>query len=129
MIRRSQYITDADKNVLPDQTPAQGDYLLINTHIPPTFDDSALTETAFEQIIHFNRTDGRMAWTSLLPSWFLMAERWQVLSVTADNLTYYETREVFAGPGAYAIKWFIADNLQAGFTAMAETLKSTAEAM
>ena len=36
---RSQQITDeTGKHVLDDQTPAAGKYILMQTHIPPTFD-------------------------------------------------------------------------------------------
>ncbi|KAI0759025.1 hypothetical protein C8Q74DRAFT_1301632 [Fomes fomentarius] len=130
---RSQVITDKDKKPLAganspeDQTPAKGKYLLMHVHIPPTMDDSARTTEAFEQIVFFDDAVHRLAWKSLLPQWFVRAERWQALSTTAEGRTRYESREVFAGVGAYLIKWVISKNLQKSFDAMGDALKARAE--
>lgn len=131
--RRSQVITDKDKKPLAgasdggDQTPAEGKYLLMYVHIPPTLDDSAPKTEAFEHIIFFDDAVHRLAWKNLLPQWFVRAERWQALSTTAEGRTRYESREVFAGVGAYLIKWFISKNLQKSFDAMGDALKARAE--
>ena len=45
----------------------------------------------------------------------------------AEGKTVYETREVFAGIGAYFIKWFLGTNLKKSFGAMAEGLKTYSE--
>ncbi|KAI0651198.1 hypothetical protein C8Q79DRAFT_18231 [Trametes meyenii] len=124
---RSQVITDKDKKPFDDQTAAEGKYLLMTVHIPATFDNSASPQTPFELITHVQPDIYRVAWKNLLPSWLIRAERWQALSTTEDGKTLYETREVFAGVGAYAIKLFIAKNLEKSFEAMAEALKKCAE--
>lgn len=127
--RRSQQITDqTGKTVLTDQTPAAGKYLLMKTHIPPTLDDSARLQDAFELIIAYDDDQHRMAWQSLLPQWIVKAERWQALSTTADGKTFYESREIFAGFGAYLIKWFISTPLTQSFEAMADAIQTRAEA-
>ena len=110
-----------------DQTPAAGKYLLMKTHIPPTMDDSIGMTEAFELITHFDEETHRLAWKNLLPQWLIRAERWQALSKTEDGKTKYESREVFAGIGAYLIKWFLSKNLQKSFDAMGEALKARAE--
>ena len=125
--RRSQVIVDKSKKPLEDQTPAKGKYLLMQTHIPPTMDDSVPTTEAFEQIIYFDDMTRRMAWKNLLPSWFLRAERWQALSTTEDGKTRYESREVFGSIGAYLIKWFLSTKLLDSFNAMGAALKSRSE--
>ncbi|TFK79525.1 hypothetical protein K466DRAFT_505394 [Polyporus arcularius HHB13444] len=122
-----QVIVDKSKKPLEDQTPAKGKYLLMQTHIPPTLDDSVSTTEAFEQITHFDDVTHRMAWQNLLPSWFLKAERWQVLSTTEDGKTRYESREVFGSIGAYLIKWFLSAKLLQSFNAMGEALKARSE--
>lgn len=118
---------DKSKKKLDDQTPAKGKYLLMQTHIPPTMDDSVGAVSAFEQITHIDDQTYRLAWINLLPSWLVRAERWQALSRTEDGKTLYETREVFAGVGAYLIKWFLFGNLEKSFQAMAESLKVRSE--
>ncbi|OSD00007.1 hypothetical protein PYCCODRAFT_1414884 [Trametes coccinea BRFM310] len=124
---RSQVITDKNKKPLEDQTPAEGKYLLMQVHIPPTMDDSISTTSAFEQITHIQPEQHRIAWKNLLPPWFVRAERWQALSTNEAGRTVYETREVFGGIGAYLIKWFIGAKLVKSFQAMAEGLKAYAE--
>ncbi|RPD63311.1 hypothetical protein L226DRAFT_459831 [Lentinus tigrinus ALCF2SS1-7] len=122
-----QVIVDKSKKPLEDQTPAKGKYLLMETHIPPTMDDSVSSTEAFEQITHFDDVTRRMAWKNLLPSWLIKAERWQVLSTTEDGKTRYESREVFGSIGAYLIKWFLSTNLMKSFNAMGDALKARSE--
>ncbi|KAI0369266.1 hypothetical protein BV20DRAFT_946385 [Pilatotrama ljubarskyi] len=122
-----QVITDKNEKPVEDQTPAEGKYLLMKVHIPPTMDDSVPTTSAFEIITHVEPDTRRVAWKNLLPQWFVRAERWQALSTTEEGKTLYESREIFAGVGAYAIKMFIGKNLEKSFEAMAEALKARAE--
>ncbi|KAI0659644.1 hypothetical protein C8Q70DRAFT_1154379 [Cubamyces menziesii] len=124
---RKQVITDENKKPLEDQTPGAGRYLLMTVHIPPTMDDSVSSTTAFEQITHVESDKHRIAWKNLLPQWLVKAERWQALSTNEEGKTVYETREVFAGIGAYFIKWFLGGNLKKSFDAMAEGLKTYSE--
>ena len=120
-----------DKNEVrvDDQMPAKGKYLLMQTHIPPTMDEGARLQSAFELITHFDDVTRRMCWVSLLPRWFIRAERWQVLSATADGKTLYESREVFGMFGAYIVWLFLGTNLMKSFNAMADALKERAEKM
>ncbi len=120
-------MTDKNKNPLPDQTPVEGAYLVMKVHIPPSLDDSIPTISAFEQITHVQPDLHRVAWKSLLPSWLVKAERWQAVSATEDGKTLYESREIFAGSGAYAIKLFISGDLEKSFVAQAEGLKAYVE--
>ncbi len=113
--------------MLDDQTPAEGKYVLMKTHIPPTLDDVAWTQDAFEMIIAYDDVNRRMAWQSLLPEWLVKAERWQALSTTADGKTFYESREIFAGAGAYLIKWLISTPLMQSFDAMADAVQTQSE--
>ncbi|KAI0632967.1 hypothetical protein C8Q77DRAFT_1120723 [Trametes polyzona] len=124
---RSQVVTDKDKKPLDDQTPVEGQYLVMKVHIPPSLDDKIPTIDVFEQISHVQPDLHRVAWVSTLPSWFVKAERWQALSTTEDGKTLYESREIFAGSGAYAIKLFISKDLEKSFVAQAEGLKSYVE--
>ena len=66
--------------------------------------------------------------TSPGTSTIVKAERWQALSTTVDGKTFYESREVFAGFGAYLIKWFISTPLMQSFEAMADAIQTRAEA-
>ena len=118
---------DEDKKPLEDQTPGVGEYILMETHIPATFNDKVLPTEAFEQIIHLDEAEHITAWKALFPEWFIKAERWQGLSVTADGKTLYECREVFAGSGAWLVQWFISLNLRKSFDAQAEAMKTRAE--
>ncbi|KAH9852934.1 hypothetical protein C2E23DRAFT_139421 [Lenzites betulinus] len=126
---RSQVVTDKDKNPLADQTPVENAFLVMKVHIPPSLDDSIPTISVFEQITHVQPDLGRVAWNSTLPSWFVKAERWQAVSATEDGKTLYESREIFAGSGAYAIKLFISGDLEKSFVAQAEGLKSYVESL
>lgn len=128
LYRRSQQITDSTgKTVLDDQTPAEGKYLLLKTHIPPTLENTVWTQDAYELIIAYDEVNHRMAWQSLLPQWLIRAERWQALSTTADGKTFYESREIFAGFGAYLVQWLISTPLTQSFDAMADAIQTLAE--
>lgn len=121
-------VVDENKKPLEDQTPAVNKYLDMQVHIPPTLDDLVSTTDAFERIIYFNATIHRAAWKALFPEWFLRAERWQAVSaIEGGNRSLYESREVFAGSGAYLLKWFIGDALQKSFDGMGEALKARVE--
>ena len=70
----------------------------------------------------------RGAWENrTLPAWFLRSGRWQWLTVLEDGKTRYETIEVFNGPAAWLVKWFVGGNLRLGFKAMADGLKERTE--
>ncbi|KAF8064013.1 hypothetical protein FPV67DRAFT_1420573 [Lyophyllum atratum] len=127
---RGQTIVDKSKNKLPDQTPAEGQYLLIApVHLPPTMGEPGWfqEQSAFEIITTVDHENHRVAWANIaLPKFLLSAERWQTLSVV-DGKTKYETREVFGGIIAYLVKFFMYEKLVQGFRAQAEGLKKQAE--
>ncbi|KAI0776747.1 hypothetical protein BD413DRAFT_602246 [Trametes elegans] len=116
-----------NKKPLANQTAVEGAYLVMQVHIPPSTNDAIPTIPVFELISAVQPNLHRVAWVSTLPEWFVHAERWQALSTTADNRTLYESREVFAGAGAWAIKAFIGDPLEDSFVAQAEGLKNYTE--
>ncbi|KAA1470125.1 hypothetical protein DENSPDRAFT_835847 [Dentipellis sp. KUC8613] len=125
---RSQTIVDASKRPLADQTVAEGQWLYMGTvHIPPTMDDTVSSSSTMELITHVDHDAYRVAWVyKSLPRWLLNAERWQTLS-EVNGKTRYETREVFGGPVAYILKFFMQQGLRDAFRAMAEALKARAE--
>jgi len=128
---RGQTIVDKSKKPLPDQTPAEGQYLFIGpVHIPPTMGEPGWfqKQTAFEQITTVDHKNYRAAWVNIdMPHFLLNAERWQMLTVESDGKTKYETTEVFGGLLAYLIKLFMRENLVLGFDAQAQGLKDWAE--
>ena len=122
---------DKNKNPLPDQTPAEGQYLLIApVHLPPTMGEPGWfqAQSAFERISAVDHEKYRVAWINIaLPKFLMSAERWQAVSVTEDGKTKYETTEVFGGIFAYLVKFFMYEKLVHGFTAQGEGLKKRAE--
>jgi hypothetical protein len=130
--RRGQTVVSESGVALADQTPTAGRKLFISpVHLPPTmgtprFMESHSTTVRMTTIDHDNY---RAAWVTAggLPSWLLQAERWQMLTVE-EGKTKYESVEVFRGIIAYVVKFFTGKNLVLGVRAMAEGLKSRAEA-
>lgn len=121
-------ITDASRNVDADQAPGEGKHLLMKVHIPPTMEAGKSQQAAFEIITVVDADGHRLAWRNIdYPRALLQAERWQVLTELADGKTRYESQETFAGPLAYALKWFISKNLMLSFNAMADALKGRSE--
>ena len=124
---RAMIIVDASKSPDADQTLAEGKYLMMKVHMPPTMDDTVRSQVPFEVIKTVDREKHRLSWINIdYPQWALRAERWQVLS-TVDGKTLYETREVFAGLLAYILKWFMAGSLRKSFDAFADGLKHRSE--
>ena len=126
---RKTNVDKDSKKRLDDQTPAKGKYLLMQSHLPPTMDDSAPVQPGFDLITHFDDVTHRMCWINLLYPWILRGERWQALSTTADGKTLYESREVFGGLGGYIIRLLFGTKLMMSFNAMADALKARAEQM
>ncbi|KAG5644274.1 hypothetical protein DXG03_008759 [Asterophora parasitica] len=127
---RGQTITDKSGNPLPDQTPAEGKYLLIApVHLPPTMGEPGWfqKQSAFEIITAVDHENYRVAWVNIaLPKFLLSAERWQILT-QVDGKTKYQTTEVFGGIIAYIVNFFMYKKLVLGFNAQAEGLKKQAE--
>jgi hypothetical protein len=100
-------------------------------HIPPTMDDPGFFGKSSTQVISttYDPENFRVAWkTNMpLPEWLFKAERWQELTEVGDGKTKYETFEVFYGPVAYLVNFFVGKGLKLGVVAMAEGLKKRAE--
>ncbi len=126
-ISRDMIIVSVTKEKEQDQTPAPGRHLRMACHIPPTMKEKRNVQRPFEMITCIDEGNHRAAWANKdYPSWLFRAERWQALSFV-DGKTVYETREVFAGPLAYFVKWFLARSLRRSFEEMAESLKRRSE--
>lgn len=94
--------------------------------------DASKSQTSQEIITHVDHEEFRVAWQYVsLPKWLLSAERWQCLSSSSPaggkEVTKYETREVFSGPLAYIVKWFMRKGLEEAFAAMGDALKVRSE--
>lgn len=97
-------------------------------HIPPTMERRRIVQRPYEMITCIDEGNHRAAWANKdYPSWLFRAERWQALSDVGGK-TLYETREVFAGPLAYFVKWLLGRWLRRSFEEMAESLKRVSEA-
>ncbi|KAF8219088.1 hypothetical protein L208DRAFT_1418859 [Tricholoma matsutake] len=128
---RGQTIVDKAGNALSDQTPAEGQYLLISpVHLPPTMGEPGWfqTQSTSTTISTLDQENYRVAWIGIsFPRFLLNTERWQSLSVDLDGKTKYETIEVFSGILAYIVKFLMREKLVMGFNAQAEGLKQRAE--
>ncbi|KAG9217888.1 hypothetical protein PLEOSDRAFT_1079220 [Pleurotus ostreatus PC15] len=129
---RDSVLVDESEEILPDQTLAEGKYMLIApVHLPPTMGKPGMfqKQSAFVKVVTVDPENCRLKWISIVGYPFLLrAERWQSLSVGDDGKTKYETIEVFSGVLAYVVKLFTQANLKLGFEAMAQELKRRAEA-
>ncbi|KAF5354590.1 hypothetical protein D9758_011215 [Tetrapyrgos nigripes] len=132
---RHQVLTDASRNPLPEssQEPSPGKYVYMNpVHLPPQMDKPSLPwqkNSTLVVITYLNHETRRVAWrTASFPRFLLDAERWQTVSVGDDGKTRYETYEVFRGPLAYVVNFFMGKHLHQAARAMAEGLKARAEA-
>lgn len=119
-----------------DAEPAVNKYLLMQTHIPPSFDSSRRKQSAFEIITAVDHENYMAAWKNIdYPNWLFRAERWQVLTALQgfgedgeeSPTTRYETREVFSGPLAHLVKWLMKAKLEEAFEAMARALMKRSE--
>ncbi|KAF4588828.1 hypothetical protein EYR40_010383 [Pleurotus pulmonarius] len=129
---RDSVLVDESEEILPDQTLAEGKYMLIApVHLPPTMGKPGIfqKQSAFVKVVTVDPENCCLKWISIIGYPFLLrAERWQSLSVGDDGKTKYETIEVFSGMLAYLVKLFTQANLKLGFEAMAQELKRRAEA-
>ena len=129
--RRQTMVSKTNKKPLEDQTPKEGEYLLMSpVHIPPTMDDASVwfPSSSLEVITTVDHENYRCSWRYIsLPHWLLCADRWQALSTVEGGGTKYESIEVFTGLAAYFLKIFLRSGLKKGFTAMGEGLKKRCE--
>ncbi|KAF8064045.1 hypothetical protein FPV67DRAFT_199419 [Lyophyllum atratum] len=119
---RGQTVVDKSGKALPDQTPAEGQYLLLApVHLPPTMGEPGWfqKQSALEVITTVDHEHHRLGWANCtLPKFLLRAERWQALSVV-DGKTKYETTEVFGGIIMYLVYFFMYQKLVLAFNAQA----------
>ncbi|KAJ3537485.1 hypothetical protein NMY22_g5573 [Coprinellus aureogranulatus] len=130
---RKQTVVDSAGQPHADPTPAEGKFIAISVHLPPTMDAPGLLGkgSAFCEITVLDHENYRAAWetapTLLTPRFLLRTERWQILTETPDGKTKYETFEVFNGPVAYLVKLFVGAGLKVAFAAFADSLKERVE--
>ncbi|KAL0061577.1 hypothetical protein AAF712_011604 [Marasmius tenuissimus] len=132
---RNQTIVDSKTGTpLAEQTPSVGVHVLMSpVHLPPTMRPSSelwpwQKNSTRIWINHLDKDNYRVAWRTNGPDFLLEAERWQMLTKTAEGKVKYESYEVFRGLLAYVIKFFVGHNILKGTRAMAEGLKGRAEA-
>ncbi|GJE92890.1 SRPBCC domain-containing protein [Phanerochaete sordida] len=126
---RSQVVVDAHEHALPSQTAELGSHLVLTAHLPPSLEPrlGVLKSTTRLRVTHLDARAHRAAWQNRMPPWLLRTHRWQWLEPLEDGKTRYETIEVFDGPLAWCVRWFVAGALRKGFRAMADGLKARAE--
>jgi len=128
---RSMTVTNRAMLPLPDQTPEEGKHIQIVANMALGLEEPRYFDrgNAFVVISTLDSENYRVAWkTDMLPSFLLISERWQILTVDeVTGQTKYETFEVFDGVLAYLVKFFVGAKLAAGFKAAADSLKKRAE--
>lgn len=100
-------------------------------HLPPTLGEPSIFQEQQGYIVSttVDHSSHRVAWetTGPLPKFLMHAEHWHMLTTTEDGKTKCETIEVFRGLLSYPIRFIVERNLNLGFQAIAEGLKSRAE--
>ncbi|KAF8508079.1 hypothetical protein JB92DRAFT_2733616 [Gautieria morchelliformis] len=131
---RSQAITDSNfRPLLAHPKPSEGAHIIMHVRIPPKgLDDNDKGLRSAKDVITFiDEKNRRVVWEAAgFPKWLFRAERWQeVTGVQVDGrtVTKYMTVEVFHGPAAWIIRWFMRKNLVISFEAMANGLKKYTE--
>ncbi|KAI0339099.1 hypothetical protein BDW22DRAFT_1432006 [Trametopsis cervina] len=135
-VREQTVVTPASRPHA-SQVPHEGSYLTLRVHLPPSFDAprgfSLLSPSTTHLVIAVLEPENyRAAWTNRMPQWLMTTERWQWLTVVegeegGERRTKYESIEVFNGPAAWFVRWFVAPYLRVAFKAMADGLKARAE--
>lgn len=126
-------MTNASKELLPDQTPGEGKYIKILANMAPGTEPEeprhADRGDAFCIISTYDPVNYRVGWKSrMMPGFLLSAYRWQALHVDeTTGMTRYENTEVFGGLLAYFIKYFVGPKLVKGFQGAGDSLKKRAE--
>jgi hypothetical protein len=134
MCHRKSIITDEKFNALgPEaQVIKEGAYATFSVQIPPlplpvsstTPDVWLNTQSSKEKITHVQPDIYRVAWKAMLfPDWFMSSERWTGISMAANGMAVYESREVFYGPGASLLKALYEKSLGESFEAQGKGLK------
>lgn len=132
---RKQVVTDSKYNPLASQVPQAGAYMQLTCHIPPTKDTKSAKRIVKpkEFIQDIDPGQHRMVWEfASLPRWLMHCQRVQTLTTILDEedraIILYTSEEVFGGPLAYLIKWFLTPSvIKHCFDIMGRELKSRAE--
>lgn len=127
---RSSLVVSSSNLTLPNQYPTEGNYLLMRVQIPPlplpvdenTPDNPLATQLAYEKITAVQKRKGRLAWKYATDT-LIQGERWQAISHVGEGMILYESREVFDGLGAPALRETLGPSLQKSFDAQGEGLK------
>ncbi|KAK7045484.1 hypothetical protein VNI00_007737 [Paramarasmius palmivorus] len=134
-VRKQILVDPKTRQPLPNQTLTVGNHVyMYPVHLPPSLDASELwpwqrTNSTSVVITYLDPANHRVAWrTTGMPSFLLDAERWQIVSVEADGKVRYESYEAFRGVLAYVVKLFVGAHLKTAVKAMAEGIKTRAEA-
>ena len=126
--RRSQVVTNGSGKPHSDQTAKEGVVLVLKTNIPPSLSPPGwFSPSATEIITHLDPDNHRVAWANTAPKWILAAQRWQSLTAVEGGKTKYETIEVFNGPLAWLMRWFMGRSLEGCFERMGQDLKNWVE--
>ncbi|KAF9562909.1 hypothetical protein CPC08DRAFT_706433 [Agrocybe pediades] len=126
-------VTTESKELLPDQTPAEGKFIKILANMAPgdkpEEPKGSNRGDAFCVISTYDPVNYRVGWKSrMMPEFLLSAYRWQALHIDeATGKTRYENTEVFNGLLGYFIKYFVGSKLARGFQGAADSLKKRAE--
>ena len=109
---------------------SEGSLLHVQVYLTPAMEQKKQPSSASLVVTVLDHASHRLVWESrTLPPWLLRTERWQWLTVLDGSKTLYETIEVFNGPVAWILKWFLSANLKSGFKTMAERLKERVESL
>lgn len=129
--RGQTMVSKTEKRPLEDQTPKEGEYLVMApVHIPPTMNDSSVWfSTSYLGLVTVvDHENYRCSWRNVsLPRWLLVAERWHAVSTVLGGGTKYESIEVFSGVAAIFLRVFMGNGLRRGFVAMGDALKRRCE--
>ncbi|KZV76460.1 hypothetical protein PENSPDRAFT_598369 [Peniophora sp. CONT] len=132
---RSQTVCDEFFVPLANQTAFEGARLIINVQIPPltppvnrsTPSDLLHTQISFENVTHLQPDLHRVAWEPIdFPEFVVNATRWTAVS-TVDNMTLYESAQVYSGALASVVGLLFKEGLQEAFDAQGVALKALLE--
>ncbi|KAJ6466375.1 hypothetical protein C8R45DRAFT_1021477 [Mycena sanguinolenta] len=124
---RAMTIVSESGSPAADQTLAVGKLFDSAVNIPPEMVPPRMN--GLSRVTALDHTNFRAAWEAPagLSTWFFFYQRWTALTVE-DGKTKWETVEVYSGPMAYVVYWLMSKNMVVSLKAMAEALKSRAEA-
>ncbi|KZV71642.1 hypothetical protein PENSPDRAFT_605533 [Peniophora sp. CONT] len=132
---RSQTVCDEFFIPLDNQTAFEGARIIINAQIPaltPPVNRSSPsnplhTQISFENVTHLQPDLHRVAWKQIdIPDIAVNATRWTAIS-TVDNMTLYESAEVYGGGLAGFVETLFGESLQEAFDAQGVALKMLLE--